>query len=183
MQPVFMFSDNPEDEVKAGGVLFYHIDDSYNLRFLMIRKNNVYEDFGGKTSAEDKNFYDTIAREVDEESNGIFKKEDVLHKIKDCTQVYIKNSKYVLCLLQLKDMINSASFGDKEIYEDIPRTVEWVDSSNFKKQYFIRNKLNFRLRSKHVLSEIINIDKSVIDKLNAEFEKDFLNISEKLTIV
>ena len=48
----------------------------------MIKANGKYEDFGGKTDRNDKSIEETVAREAEEESNGIFRKEDVMNMIK-----------------------------------------------------------------------------------------------------
>src|ERR1700744_3977297 len=102
-RPIFQYtdSDNVVSDVKAGGVLFYKIDDDDHIKFLMIKNRGKYEDFGGCTDNGDKNIMETIAREVQEESNNIFKKKDILNRIKTITPIYSKISKYLLYIIPL----------------------------------------------------------------------------------
>ena len=126
-KPIFYFNNNKDNEIKAGGTLFYFYDKKCNvLKFLMIKCFGKYEDFGGKTEKKDPNIASTICREVEEESNFIFKKNKLLKRIKDLKPLYTKNSKYLVYFCKLADNENydTSVFGSKEIYENIPRTVE-----------------------------------------------------------
>lgn len=165
-QPVFYYTKD-RLPVKAGGILFYYVDNDYEtIKLLMIKNRGKYEDFGGKTDNKDKNFKHTVAREVYEESNGIFKKGDILDKIKNIIPLYKETSKYILYFLELNEMIDVKQFGDHEICEGIPRTVEWIDIDSLKDSEFIKNKLNFRLKFKEFFKHLKDIEKKYIPEFS-----------------
>jgi len=169
--PIFYYNDNKKYEIKAGGVMFYAYDYTDKiLKFLMINYNNKYEDFGGKTSIADKCIFDTISREVEEESNNIFTKDDIYNHIIKKKPIYTKNSKYIIYFHKLDNHhdFKPDMFGDKEIYEDIPRTVEWIAYDTLKNAEFVKNKLNFRLKFKHFFKRIDKIYKQYNNKFNTK---------------
>lgn len=156
-RPTFYLDDEKIQELRAGGVLFYRFNpDIADFELLMIYARNNYEDFGGCTDAIDKNIMDTVTREVVEESNEIFKKEFIKEHIEKAEPIYIKHCKYALYFIELDDYIDPTDFGDKEIHDDIDRTVEWIPYKQFNDQQFIE-KLNFRLKSFNVLNHLKNI--------------------------
>ena len=157
VQPVFYHQSDKENEIKAGGVVFYFYDKKkHELKFLMIKNRNKYEDFGGKTDKKDSCIEETISREVEEESNSIFSQSKTLERIKKKQPLYTPNSKYLLyfCRLKKSEHFNPIIFGDKEIYENIPRTVEWVSYNQLKNSKFIKENLSYRLRFKHFFEKI-----------------------------
>ena len=160
-KPIFYYHNDINNEIKAGGIIFYHYDKHENdLKFLMINKNNIYEDFGGKTSLSDAIIEETVAREVEEESNSIFSKKSILTKIVNKTPLYTKNSKYLLYFCKLKNIeyFNPTIFGDKEFYDNIPRTVEWISIAKLNDNIFRHNNLNYRLRFKSFFDKINKIN-------------------------
>lgn len=149
MRPTFTLDEQP---VRAGGVLFYHHNketDQYNL--LMIHSRGKYEDFGGQTDEVDKDYLDTVSREVEEESNNIIPREYIKKKIKDTKPIYIKHCKYILYFVESDTYYDPSIFGDHEDVDNIDRTVEWVSYDDFKSQEF-KKKLNFRLTAYNVLN-------------------------------
>ena len=167
-QPVFYYTKK-QLPVKAGGVIFYHID-GMNINFLMINNRDKYEDFGGKTDPKDSNYEETVAREVEEESNNIFKKTDILKKIKNMVPIYTKHSKYLLYFIEIDKLLDPVKFGDCEIYENFPRTVEWISVFDLKNPKFIKEKLNFRLRFKEFFDKVDEIIIKVNDELAEELK-------------
>jgi len=152
VRPTFYMDEEKQIELRAGGILFYkYNDDKTNFDLLLIYSRNNYEDFGGCTDEQDKNIIDTVSREVNEESNGIFKVDDIKEKIKDINPLYIKHCKYALYCVELIDNYNPKDFGGKEIHDNIKRKVEWVSFDNFSDNDFVA-KLNFRLRAYNVLN-------------------------------
>ena len=86
-------------KIKAGGILFYKIVNNVP-EFLLIEESKFISDFGGKTELYDDTIYDTIAREVDEETNSIFDKETILNILYDNNKFfYVCKSKYLLFLI------------------------------------------------------------------------------------
>jgi hypothetical protein len=147
-RPTFKYKlHNKLYPIRAGGILFYrYVND--NLVFLMIKRNNIYSDFGGKTEPIDKSIIDTASRETEEESNKIFKKNMIINIIRNQKGIYCKHSKYVIYLYRLDKYINPRIFGKYEKAEGIRRTVEWISY-----KYFIRNinKIHVRLQNKYLL--------------------------------
>jgi hypothetical protein len=144
VRKIFYYDGYKEKPITSGGILFYKDD-----KLLMIKCQNKYEDFGGKSEMKDKNIYEMVAREVNEESNGIFKEDyliDIISKL-DC--IYISRSKYVLFFVELKDDYLEKDFGKYELHDKIKRTVKWVNIRDFKKI-----KKNFRLCFKHVDNKV-----------------------------
>jgi hypothetical protein len=173
-RPTFYLDGDKEKPIKAGGVLFYRINrKKKDIEFLLIRNRNQYEDFGGRTDSIDKEILDTVCREVDEESNNIFKK-DVIQKQLTTAPIYSGWSKYIIYLLELKNNhynVRTKKFGKKELHDNIPRTMHWIKYSVYKTPEF-QKKLNFRLKIKELytmLDEIYdkyfpNVDTNASDK-------------------
>lgn len=153
-RPTFFLDVEKTQEIRAGGVLFYkYNEDKSNCELLLIKTCYCYEDFGGCTDAIDSNILETVSREVQEESNGIFCKKDVYEKIKDVNPIYIARSKYVLYLVELDKRYDVSLFGEKEFHDNICRTVEWIPYDMLNDNNFI-NKLNFRLKAFNVLEHL-----------------------------
>lgn len=130
-RPTFAYRGDNEKPIRAGGVIFFRRVGK-SVQLLMIKCRNKsgkmeYEDFGGRTEKGDSSIEETVAREVDEESNGIFSRDDIQKQLLTATSKYNLISKYCLYLLELTEYIDPKEFGDIEIYEQIPRTVEWVN--------------------------------------------------------
>ena len=97
-RPTFYYYDKP---IRAGGILFYKITNN-NKYFLVIEEKGKYSDLGGKTEEYDENIYDTISREVYEESNGFFNKNEIYDMIiKKNNEEYLENAKYLLFIIEL----------------------------------------------------------------------------------
>lgn len=144
-RPTFYFKTK-NSPVRAGGVLFYrysNINNKEEYHLLLTYSRDIYEDFGGCSDNKDKSIEDMVAREVEEESNGIFSKEYVLDKIKNEIPIYIKLCKYVMYFIQIDEYYDPEVFGNREICDNFSRTVEWINYLEFKK--FQNNKLNPRI--------------------------------------
>ncbi len=149
-RPTFYLNDDISSPVRAGGVLFYRYDDHQDkYHLLMIYSRNNYEDFGGCSDAQDKSIEDMVSREVEEESNGIFKKQYIYDLISKEKPVYIKYCKYVLYFIQINEIYDPEIFGDKEICDGFDRTVEWIEYDDYKTK-----KINFRLNTHEVLNHM-----------------------------
>ena len=153
LRPVYYFNNDKTCEIKAGGVLFY-IKKNYpqQSELLLISSQRGYEDFGGCTDICDNDIIDTIAREVEEESNGIFNKKYIREQINNLEPIYIIVCKYVLYLVELKEYHDPSIFGNIEIHDNIERTVEWVKFSEL-----YDKKLNFRLKNFSVMNKLKKI--------------------------
>ena len=147
-RPTFYFKEDSNRPIRAGGVLFYRRDKN-RTNVLMIKNRGRYEDFGGRTDAIDTSIEDTIAREVEEESNGIFNSVEIKSYLKDKNTISIHNSKYLLYFVELDKYYDPELFGDKEIHDNINRTVEWVSYDKLTNKDFINNFLHYRLKNKN----------------------------------
>ena len=162
-RPTFYYNNDLNYELRAGGLIYYKFNEKTNeYDFLLIKCNNKYEDFGGRTDMCDKCIEDTVAREAEEESNKIFKKKDVYKKIVDPSfsnnkKLYTKYSKYIVYLIETNKNYDPIKFGTMELHDNIPRTVEWISYSTITDKEFIKTKLHFRLKYKALLDAIISI--------------------------
>lgn len=177
-RPVFNFKGN---EVSAGGIIFYRVNDN-NIDLLLIENNRSIEDIGGQTDKEDNDIYETVSREVEEESNKIFKKKNLIKRLKDPStkHVYTKKSKYIIFLLEAtKDekKLKKSDFGTMELHDNIKRTIKWIPLEIFLDKDVISEKLNWRLKN-GILFKLLNEIKS--DKLGHNiFSKYAKNIKRQ----
>lgn len=149
LRPTFYFKNKLSLPIRAAGILPYRRSGN-DIELLMVKHNNVYEDFGGKTDPKDTCVEETAIREALEESNNIFVKDDFVKQLYytsfDITKIaYYKKSKYVVFLLEITDNYDCSIFGTHETHDNIKRTVEWVPLHNFLEAAFL-NKLHCRLR-------------------------------------
>jgi hypothetical protein len=105
------------------------------------------EDIGGKTDVVDNDIFDTITREVFEETNGVIGRSILRRQLLDprTTMVYVPASKYLICFVfanRYERRLTSARFGDEELFsasERIshnpprPRTIKWLDAESVTK--------------------------------------------------
>lgn len=141
MRKTFQFGKGDDKPCLAAGIIFYKNIPNCEGSVLMIKtiKKNVtgieycFEDFGGKTELTDNSIKFTACREAEEESNGIFKKEMLLKKLKYAT--YFSYSKYVLYFININsiDFDPEQQFGDKENHTGIERYVEWITITDLNK--------------------------------------------------
>ena len=143
----FYLHDDPNKPVLAAGVLF-HTDEA----ILLIESRGGYEDIGGKVDHEDADLHQTVNREVEEETNGIIK--NIVDRLDDTQCVYVPRSKYVIYLVQAtadESRLKGPEFGDRELKDDIARTIAWMPIPEF---VAARNKMNWRLRSSTVFRKV-----------------------------
>ncbi len=162
-RPTF-FNNDENQPIRAGGIIFYKIDPfTKNIKLLMQYteridqrtniKRNVYEDIGGKTDEKDNNIYDTITREIVEETNNIITKEIIKeHLDKKHHTFYLKHSKYFLILVEANKYIidiNPRAYGKNES-NGKKRLFYWIDANKLKikgtpfneRIWLIRNDIN-----------------------------------------
>lgn len=157
-RPTFLFKNQPKRFIRAGGFIYYRVNDYNEPEFLMIKYRGRYEDFGGKTDACDTCIEDTVAREADEESNGIFKKKEILRILKKKVGTYCRHSKYIVYICKSNKNFNPEDFGEREYHDNIPRTVEWIPYKKLIDKDFIKQNLHIRLRFKYFFRRINNIN-------------------------
>ena len=168
----FYFMDDNNNEILAAGLLPYRFNKKINnYEFLMIKyfKNDIpyYSDFGGSVDKNDMDIYMTIARETDEESNGIFIRDEIYENLHHGIFLLNTRSKYLVVICSInyitKKKIDGIMFGDMEIHDNIKRTVEWISLAQLLDNDF-KNHLNYRLRFHDFFKEIYNKKKKVEKK-------------------
>jgi hypothetical protein len=152
-RPIFLLDKQEDQIVKSGGIIFYRF--SKGIMELLINENRgMIEDLGGCTDIQDKDIFSTVAREVEEESNNKFIKKDIKKRIKKTKHyVYMKKSKYVVYFLECtneESKFKTIDFGNKEIHDDVFRTIKWIPLDIFLLKEVIQFKLNFRLKNKKI---------------------------------
>jgi hypothetical protein len=151
-QIFFIDKDKP---VTAGGVIFYKFTNS-TMKILLIDSDRFIEDIGGTAEVKDKDIYDCVAREVEEETNNVFKKQNVLNRIKKSSYIYLPKSKYVVYFIKStkkEELLKVVNFGKKEIHDNIERTIKWYDVKKVLKSAIIQ-RLNYRIRNVTIFKKL-----------------------------
>ena len=168
----YYFIDDNDCQILAAGVLPYRYNKKiHDYEFLMIKyfKNNIpfYSDFGGCVDKNDIDINMTIAREADEESNGILSQNDVYENLYHGIFLLNLKSKYLVVLCSIKYItkkkIKEEMFGNVEIHDNIERTVEWISLTQLMNNEF-KNHLNFRLRFRDFFKELSEKKNKIIKK-------------------
>jgi|SRR5579862_730898 len=167
---VFYFDGKGDNVVTACGSLFFKEVNS-DIYLLLIKYENPkwphYDDFGGKVDEQDDNISSTIMRETSEETNGIISK-DMMKNFPPTLMeyskkgnifpnrlgaissklFYTKQSKYCLQLIEVTNSFfqDTSVFGDREITDDIKRTINWYKYEN------VKNNLAMRLRNNELIA-------------------------------
>jgi len=148
-RPTFLFNNEITKPIKAGGVLIYKKCNK-QIKVLMIKTSykdtDRYEDIGGKTDYNDDTELDTVSREVNEETNRIIDEQIIKQQLQDVNNkcIYIAHGKYILYFIRAniyESGLTKECFGDKELHDNIPRTIDWVNIETI-----ISNKLNIHPR-------------------------------------
>ncbi len=134
-RPCFFYKEN---KYVSGGVIIYTIKDKINYYLLqnITGKMNL-EDFGGCSDSVDKSIKDVAFRECVEESNGLLTRKFLNQNLdNDLSKIYyIDSCKYVLYLIYVDpkylEKLSPKSFGNKEIHDNIKRTVNWYPRNGF----------------------------------------------------
>ena len=155
IRPTFSYKNDVTKPVRAGGVIIYR---KFNkeVEILLINKLigdvNRYEDIGGKTDTVDIHEFDTISREVFEETNSKINKNIIKNQIKNSKSIYSAKSKYSLYFIKANKYerkLKSEDFGDSENHDSIVRTIHWV---NIKK--ITNEEISLHPRLKLMLDEL-----------------------------
>ena len=157
-RPTFHYRFARSKPIRAGGVLYYKkVGDSIEILLIKRDDKDYYEDVGGKTSPEDKNVFDTVAREVDEETNKKMPYEIVMEQIKKSPSIYVKNSKYILFLVEAtpeQQLFTTEDFSNLETHENVSRTIHWVDMSIYMDK---KHAFNPRMETNKLKEELSDI--------------------------
>ena len=170
--------DDPAKPVTAGGVMIYKYVQN-KIMLLIIETEGKYEDIGGKIDPEDDDIYSAVAREVQEETNEQIMSDDIIDRLKLATYVYMPKSKYVIYIVEATDIekkLKKVDFGDMEYHDAFPRTIGWIARDALMKPHNIQYKMNWRMKSKELFNQLIEIEKNVKYKKKLFKQKPNKNI-------
>jgi hypothetical protein len=134
-RPTFYHNDAP---VRAAGVLFWRrVNNKIDLLLIENSWTKNFEDIGGKTDIVDTNYVDTIAREVEEETNGIIKASYIKTNVPDTRKYYCKDSKYLLHVVKADQFVaglKQEDFGQIELHTGYARNIKWINKNDYFKK-------------------------------------------------
>ena len=156
IRPTFNYKNDITKPVRAGGVILYKRINN-DIFILLIKKiigeTDRYEDIGGKTDIIDKDEFDTISRETQEETNCIINQKIIKNQIINSNKsIYSFKSKYLLYFIKAnkyEKKLTTEQFGFTENHDSIERTVHWVNI-----KLIIENKINLHPRLKLMGDEL-----------------------------
>jgi len=158
MRQVKFLEDDISKPITAGGLLLYKIDKLGNLKLLLIKKKGMYEDIGGKIDLGDKTIYDTVAREVGEETNNVISNSSIKDRLLVAPYFYVNHSKYVIYVVKANSderLFKKYDFGKTELHDNIQRIIKWT---HFRK--FMKEKMNWRMRNKQLFDKLYDLEKN-----------------------
>uniref|UniRef100_A0A6C0EAI7 Nudix hydrolase domain-containing protein n=1 Tax=viral metagenome TaxID=1070528 RepID=A0A6C0EAI7_9ZZZZ len=155
----FYYNNDKSKPVTAAGLIIYKFEED-KMKLLLIESRGQYEDIGGRVDEDDKTIIDTVVREVYEESNKLIKRKNTRKKLQDAPSVYNAKCKYVVYFIEAtkrqKEMTKK-DFGDKELHDNIKRTISWIDTDVVNDSKIVKYKLAWRLKYYPVLNQIKKI--------------------------
>ncbi len=158
-----MYLNNDKTKpITAAGALFYKRIEK-KIYLLISQSDGKYEDIGGKIEPKDKNIYETICREIKEETNSkILITSD---RLKISQYVYVPHSKYIIYIIEANDTeknLNRDDFGKRELKNNIVRTMGWISRIDLDKSSVINFKINHRMKYKNLFIKLLNIENNPV---------------------
>lgn len=129
LKPRPWFFTNDGQQIMSGGALFYRTDQN-SLEFLVMKVGKKFCDLGGKTESSDIDIKATISREVEEETDGLFKRAEVLIQLQTAHFIYYPQCKYVLAFINcsaFQSGFDTPDFKKLENGTENMRTFSWID--------------------------------------------------------
>lgn len=157
-----MYRSHFKQPITAAGCLFYRVK-SGKMEILLAnyKKKEFLDDLGGKTDLEDTGIFDTISREVSEESNSLIDGSYIINAmiLGKSKSFYHKSSKYLCLVIEVSEHFHSdyKVFGDYEHTEGYERTIEWYPMDRQ-----TTSRLNPRLKENAALMMYLNNIKSIV---------------------
>jgi len=156
----FYINNDTTKPIRAGGVIVYRKNKNHTVDLLLIFSRGIYEDIGGRTDTTDTDIYDTVAREVEEETNNIISCESIKDRLNSSKYVYCVRSKYIIFLVEATEKeacLESSIFGKIEIHDNISRLIKWVSVDTILDATVIKYKLNYRMKNPHLFNKLKDI--------------------------
>jgi len=153
-------NDDVTRPVTAAGAIFYK-QVGKDMMLLLIENRAKYEDIGGKIDPDDEDIYEAAAREIEEETNGQIKSDDVIERLKTASYIYVPKSKYVIYIIEAnadEKKLKKDDFGDREEHDGFERTIGWIARKEIAKPTIVKFKLNWRMISKSLFDKLAEIE-------------------------
>lgn len=136
--------------ISAAGCIFYKTN---NKQILLAKyddpKWNRLDDLGGVVDGGDNNVFDTIIREVSEETNNVINKKMMTKFIYGGKYKYFYNvkSKYFCIVIKVPNnfIVDTSVFGSIETHDNIRRIISWREYDKVKNNLALRILLNKQL--------------------------------------
>ncbi len=122
--------------ISAAGCLIYKILGG-EVYLLLIKYNDpnwpMLDDLGGRIDGSDTSVIGAITREVSEETNNVIDS-NLFKSMHMTNSFYTLKSKYYVVLVRVDDNFckDTTVFGDKEIHDNIYRTINWFNLRDVK---------------------------------------------------
>jgi hypothetical protein len=160
-QRVIMYlNDDDAKPVTAAGALFYK-QVGKRMMILLIENEAKYEDIGGKIDPGDADIISAAGREIEEETNGQIKGDDVMERLKIAPYIYVPRSKYVIYLVEASSAekkLKKIDFGDREDHDGFARTIGWISREELSKPATVQFKINWRIKCKSLFDKLMDIE-------------------------
>lgn len=153
-------NDDDAKPVTAAGALFYK-KVGKQMMILIIENEAKYEDIGGKIDPDDEDIMAAAAREIEEETNGQIKGENVIDRLKLAPYIYVPRSKYVIYLVEAspaEKKLKKSDFGDREDHDGFARTIGWISREELSKPASVQFKMNWRMKCKSLFDKLTDIE-------------------------
>lgn len=142
-----------KNTISAAGCLIYKQDENDEVYLLLIKytdcKSVLLDDFGGKIDDIDESVFDTITRELKEETNGVIERKNIINKIiKNNFKFFHQHySKYFSILIKVNSDFypDPKVFDELEYHDNIKRTVGWYKFNDCHQELAHRIKNNISL--------------------------------------
>lgn len=157
---IMYLNDDDAKPVTAAGALIYKRS-AGKMKILIMENRNKYEDIGGKIDPTDESIYHAAGREIEEETNGMIKQDDIVERLKVAPYIYVPRSKYLIFIVEAtkeEKKLKKDDFGDREIHDDFPRTIGWIRRDALTKSTVIQFKMNWRMKSKSLFDKLKDIE-------------------------
>lgn len=157
---IMYLNDDDAKPVSAAGALIYKRS-AGKMKILIIENMNKYEDIGGKIDPTDESIYHAAGREIEEETNGMIKQDNIVERLQVAPYIYVPRSKYLIFIVEAtkkEKKLKKEDFGDREIHDDFPRTIGWIRRDALTKSTVIQFKMNWRMKSKSLFDKLTDID-------------------------
>lgn len=156
---IYLNDDKTKPVIAVGILIYKNVCDK--MKLLIVYTKNRYEDIGGKIDQQDNTIYDTACRKIEEKTNGLIRRIDIINRIQNSQYIYIPKSKYLIFLLEAsvyEQKLQKDDFGNIEINNKNNRLIGWIDRKYLSNKNVLKFKLNLRIKNKRLLDTLLSIE-------------------------